>query len=155
MSEIDTKQDAIKKPANILGFRYIQYIMLFTILNIAYGIRSILSVAVFAMTESDPPNKNIPTYPEWSKKKNLMLSSFFWGYICLQVIAGQLAKNYGPKRFMSASAFIGSVFCMLIPIFGAYLGYSGVIVCRIITGLSQGFIFPCVHNLLSAGRGRD
>ncbi|XP_074030497.1 putative inorganic phosphate cotransporter isoform X2 [Leptinotarsa decemlineata] len=95
------------------------------------------------------PSKN-QTYPEWSKKKNLMLSSFFWGYICLQVIAGQLAKNYGPKRFMSASAFIGSVFCMLIPIFGAYLGYSGVIVCRIITGLSQGFIFPCVHNLLSA-----
>ncbi|KAJ8931055.1 hypothetical protein NQ314_016084, partial [Rhamnusium bicolor] len=83
-------------------------------------------------------------------RKNIMLSSFFWGYICFQIGAGQLAKNYGPKLFLGGTTCIGSIFCLLIPVFGSVFGYGGVIACRVITGMSQGFIFPCVHNLLSA-----
>lgn len=79
-----------------------------------------------------------------------MLSSFFWGYICFQVGAGQLAQKYGPKFFIGTSALIGSIFCALVPVFGAHFGYKGVIACRIITGLTQGFIFPCVHALISS-----
>lgn len=79
-----------------------------------------------------------------------MLSSFFWGYVCFQVVAGQLAKKYGPKYFIGTAKLIGSIFCALIPLFGAYFGYGGVMACRIITGMSQGFIFPCVHHLISA-----
>ncbi|KAG5881494.1 hypothetical protein JTB14_029159 [Gonioctena quinquepunctata] len=150
MCDIENKHDGIKKPEKFLGFRHIQYFMFFTILILAYGIRSILSVAIFAMTTSDPPNNSIPTYPEWLGKKNVMLSSFFWGYVCLQIGAGQLAKNYGPKRFMSGAALIGSLFCLLVPVFGSWFGYGGVIACRVITGLTQGFLFPCIHNLISA-----
>lgn len=90
------------------------------------------------------------TYPEWASMKNIMLSSFFWGYICFQIGAGQLAKNYGPKLFLGGTTFIGSLFCLLIPLFGKHFGYGGVIACRVVTGLSQGFIFPCVHTLLSS-----
>lgn len=89
------------------------------------------------------------TYPEWESKKNLMLSSFFWGYICLQVGAGQLAKNYGPKLFLCVAIFVTSLFTILIPILGEAIGYGGVILCRIVQGLSQGFLVPSIHNLLS------
>lgn len=90
------------------------------------------------------------TYPDWEPHKNVMLSSFFWGYVCFQIVAGQLAKKYGPKYFIGSAKLIGSVFCLLIPFFGAWCGYQGVIACRIITGMSQGFIFPCIHQLISS-----
>ncbi|CAH1173696.1 unnamed protein product [Phaedon cochleariae] len=140
----------VEKPESYFGTRHLQYALLFGILNLAYGIRSILSVAIYAMITDDPPFESIPTYPEWTSKKNLILSSFFWGYIWLQIGAGQLAKNYGPKQFVGWAALIGSLFCCLLPLFGSLLGYGGVIACRILTGLTQGFIFPCVHNLIGA-----
>ncbi|XP_056643589.1 putative inorganic phosphate cotransporter isoform X1 [Diorhabda sublineata] len=132
------------------GIRHIQYLMLFFIVNVAYGIRSILSIAIFPMTAEVPPHKGIPTYPEWVEHKNIILSSFFWGYICFQLFAGQIIKYYGPKWFLGVAIFIGSLFCALIPLIGGQMGYGGVILCRIVTGLSQGFLFPCTHSLLSS-----
>ncbi|XP_028142604.1 putative inorganic phosphate cotransporter isoform X2 [Diabrotica virgifera virgifera] len=133
-----------------LGVRHIQYVMLFVVVNICYAVRSILSIAIFAMTAEDPPDKSIPTYPEWVPYKNIMLSSFFWGYICLQIVAGILIKRYGPKWFLGGAIFIGCLFCCLIPLLGARMGYGGVIFCRIVTGLTQGFLFPSIHCLLSS-----
>lgn len=78
-----------------------------------------------------------------------MLSSFFWGYICFQVLVGQMAKKFGPKYFIGVACFLGSVSCALIPFLGATFGYQGILASRIITGMSQGFIFPCTHHLIS------
>lgn len=91
----------------------------------------------------------LQTYPEWESHKNVMLSSFFWGYICFQVVVGHLAKKFGPKYFVGSACFIGSVFCALIPYLGATFGYKGILASRIITGMTQGFIFPCTHHLIS------
>ncbi|CAH1108548.1 unnamed protein product [Psylliodes chrysocephalus] len=141
--------DNLKKAPNFFGIRHIQYVMMFICVNISYGTRSILSITIFPMTEDDSTNKQIPNYPEWAPHKNMILSSFFWGYICFQVVAGQFIKKWGPKWFFGGAIFIASLFCALVPLIGAQLGYQGVIACRIITGLMQGFMFPCVHCLLS------
>ncbi|KAJ8946321.1 hypothetical protein NQ318_004210 [Aromia moschata] len=101
------------------------------------------------MITDDPPDESIPTYPEWTSEKNIMLSSFFWGYVSLQIFAGQLAKNYGPKLFLTVAIFTCSLFTALVPFFGSWLGSGGVIACRVIQGMCQGFLFPSVHNLLS------
>lgn len=77
-----------------------------------------------------------------------MHSSFFWGYICLQIGAGQLAERFGPKLFLCGAMATTSLFAILIPVFGAQFGYVGVIICRVMQGLSQGFLYPSVHNLL-------
>ncbi|XP_050502755.1 putative inorganic phosphate cotransporter [Diabrotica virgifera virgifera] len=140
-------ESLVKRPG--CGYRHAQYLLLFVGCTVAYGMRSVLNVAVIAIISPDDKNKDYPTYPEWKPKKNLMLSSFFWGYICLQIGAGQLAKNYGPKRFLCCAIFITSLFTILTPVLGGVLGYGGVILCRIVQGLSQGFLVPSLHNLLS------
>ncbi|KAJ8946323.1 hypothetical protein NQ318_004212 [Aromia moschata] len=144
------KIEKLERPPGLFGTRHVQYALLFSVNFLAYSIRNILNVAVIAMISKEPPDASIPTYPEWSEKKNVMLSSFFWGYICLQVVAGQIAKNYGPKLFLTGAIFTCSTFSILIPILGERYGYEAVIMCRIIQGLAQGFVYPSVHNLLSA-----
>ncbi|KAJ8923270.1 hypothetical protein NQ315_001827 [Exocentrus adspersus] len=138
------------KPAKWFGVRHEQYVLLVIATVVSYGIRTVFNVAVIAMISDDPPNSNIPTYPEWTDKKNTMLSSFFWGYVCFQIGAGQLAKKYGPKLFLGTAIFICSLATILLPVMGDKLGYGGIIACRVIEGLSQGFLYPSIHNLLSA-----
>lgn len=79
----------------------------------------------------------------------MMLSSFFWGYICLQIGAGQIAKKYGPKWFLCGAMSVTSLFSLLMPVMGENIGYGGIIICRVFQGLSQGFLFPSFHHLLS------
>lgn len=66
-----------------------------------------------------------------------------------QVAAGWLANAYGPKWFLVGAMFVCSAAGILIPAFAAQFGSKGVMAIRAIQGLSQGFIFPSVHNLLS------
>ncbi|KAG5861916.1 hypothetical protein JTB14_010573 [Gonioctena quinquepunctata] len=132
-----------------IGYRHIQYALMLSATVLAYGSRTVLNVAIVAMTSDDPQGKDYPTYPEWKPKKNLILSSFFWGYICLQLGAGYVAKKYGPKRFLGGALLISSLFSAFIPLFGEQFDYIGVLICRFGQGLTQGFLLPSIHTLLS------
>lgn len=69
-----------------------------------------LSVAIVAMTENrtvELPNGTITheQYFPWdSKQKGYILSSFFYGYLCTQVIGGVIAAKIGGNlvRFLSS-----------------------------------------------------
>jgi ACS family sodium-dependent inorganic phosphate cotransporter-like MFS transporter 6/7/8 len=78
-----------------------------------------------------------------------MLSSFFWGYLVPQVGAAQLGEHFGPKWFLFGTMIIGSIFNMLVPTMAASLGPTGVIICRVVQGFNQGFLFPSMHTLIS------
>ncbi|KAJ8980968.1 hypothetical protein NQ317_013422 [Molorchus minor] len=145
IKEDGTMEDTYTGPR--FGIRHAITILLFLLLSIAYGMRVNLSVAIVAMTDNTTSeNPDIPTY-DWNNK-SVILSSFFWGYIILQVFAGQLGRTYGTKWFLVGAMFINSSGCMLIPIMAAKLGSGGVMACRVLQGLSQGFFFPSIHNLL-------
>ncbi|XP_068915500.1 putative inorganic phosphate cotransporter [Tenebrio molitor] len=131
-----------------LGVRHFQIFLMFVTLLIFYGHRIILSVGIIAMTAETPPDPSIPTYPNWTNTDTI-LSSFFWGYIVPQVGAGQLGEHFGPKWFLFGTMIIGCIFNILVPTMAASLGPTGVIICRVIQGLTQGFLFPSVHTLLS------
>lgn len=88
------------------------------------------------------------TYPEWSSRKQILLSGFFWGYICSQILAGQLGKRFGIKFPLLCAILLSSLFTLLLPTIGAQFGYQGVLACRIMQGLTQGFIFPSIQALL-------
>lgn len=77
-----------------------------------------------------------------------MLSSFFWGYITLQLVAGELGRRYGTKIFLVGGMLVNAIASTLVPLLAAAWGSYGVIVCRVIKGISQGFFYSSVYNLL-------
>lgn len=86
---------------------------------------------------------------DWNNK-SMILSSFFWAYIVFQIFAGYLGRKYGTKKFLLGTVFIDSTACILIPIVAEKFGAHGVMVCQIIEGLMQGFLFPSVHNIIGS-----
>ncbi|CAG9767279.1 unnamed protein product [Ceutorhynchus assimilis] len=129
------------------GKRHIQAILLFTAIAAEIMTRTSLSLSIVAMTDnSTSSNPNIPTY-HWSDT-NIILSSFFWGYFVLQVLAGEIAKNYGAKWFLFGAMFCNGFTTMLIPLAAELFGSKGVMACRILQGLCQGGVYPCCHTML-------
>ncbi|XP_074036873.1 putative inorganic phosphate cotransporter isoform X2 [Leptinotarsa decemlineata] len=130
-----------------LGIRHVQAMLMFLLLSIGVGMRVHLSVAIVAMTDNTTSsNPDVPTY-DWTNK-SVILSSFYWGYILLQLWASELGRNYGTKKFLIGSMFINSTASMLVPVLAEQLGSYGVMGCRAVQGLSQGFFYPSMYNIL-------
>jgi ACS family sodium-dependent inorganic phosphate cotransporter-like MFS transporter 6/7/8 len=148
MADVARNPETILKPKQLIGVRHYQFVLMFFTLFISFGIRSSLSVAIVSMTEETPPNPSIPTYPEWDNTDTI-LSSFFWGYIIPQVGAGQLSEYFGPKWFLVVTMVLGSAVNIAVPGMAAALGSTGVMICRVVQGLNQGFLYPSIHNMIS------
>ncbi|KAK4873845.1 hypothetical protein RN001_013205 [Aquatica leii] len=144
-SSANTKENL--KPDLCYGARHTQIILMFLLISLGYMMRVALSVGIVAMTDPNAsPNPDIPTY-EWDDE-SIILSSFFLGYMIPQIGAGQLAKYYGPKYFLAGATAIGSVISILIPVM-AQFGSWAIIICRVLQGIAQGFMYPSCHHLLS------
>lgn len=131
----------------LIGKRHVQAIVLFLCVSIEMMTRSSLSLSIVAMTDNTTSvNPDVPTY-NWTDK-NIVLSSFYWGYIVLQVVAGQLSKDYGAKWLLLVAMGVNSVALALVPLAAQYGGSQGVMVCRILQGVFQGLIFPSCHTML-------
>ncbi|CAG9859750.1 unnamed protein product [Phyllotreta striolata] len=129
------------------GMRHQQVILLFMLLTIAVGMRFHMSVAIVAMTDkTSSPNPNVPVY-DWDNT-NIILSSFFWGYITLQLFAAEWGRKYGSKPFLTVAMAINATVELLIPLVADKLGSYGVMGCRALQGMCQGFLYPSVSNLL-------
>lgn len=122
-------------------------VLLFFLMGMAYAIRTILSVAIVAMVSTDTSsNASVPTF-NWTNT-GIILSSFYWSYAALQFFAGRIAHSFSPKLILTIAMLVNSVACFLIPILSVHLGSSGVIACRILQGIAQGFIVPLTHTML-------
>jgi ACS family sodium-dependent inorganic phosphate cotransporter-like MFS transporter 6/7/8 len=142
------QDDEAPKPSRLLGARHLQFFLMSFTLVIFFGMRTALSVGIIAMIEENPPSPDIPTYPEWTGTDTI-LSSFFWGYLVTQIVAGQLSEYFGAKWFLVGTMLLGSVFNVLIPVLASCWGSGGVILCRVVQGLAQGFLYPCILNIIS------
>lgn len=130
------------------GIRHVQTLLLFFGLTVAYALRVNLSVAIVAMVDKTGNAKD--THFDWDEQtKSVILSSFFWGYVVTQIPAGQMAQRVGAKILLLFSLGICSTLAVLTPLFADLGGSKLVIALRIVQGLSQGFIFPSTHTLLS------
>ncbi|CAG9767280.1 unnamed protein product [Ceutorhynchus assimilis] len=129
------------------GKRHVQAILQFFSIVLEMASRACVSLSIIAMTDSTTSsNPNIPTY-DWSNT-NVILSSFYWGYIALQLPAAQLVHSYGIKWFLFAAMLVNSLSMTLIPTFAALLGSTGVMICRAVQGVSQGFFYPSMQTML-------
>ncbi|XP_060519812.1 putative inorganic phosphate cotransporter isoform X2 [Cylas formicarius] len=130
-----------------IKIRYIQMTLLFFLMGFSYAIRTILSVSIVAMTgNSTSTNEDIPTF-NWSNT-GVILSSFYWSYAVMQFFSGQIGHNFGLKYVLASAMFVNSLASVLIPILSIHFGSAGIIFCRVIQGISQGFILPLCHNMI-------
>ena len=79
----------------------------------------------------------------------IVLSSFFWGYICSQVVGALLAQRYGGKAVLGAAGLTWSVLTCLTPL-AAAAGMAPLLLCRVGLGVSEGFLIP-VNSHIVAG----
>ncbi len=109
----------------------------FVAMFIAYLDRVNISVAAIAMQE----------LLGWSEtEKGLVLSSFFVGYMAMQIVGGVLADKHGGKRVMLWSLVAWSVFTVLTPI-AASASFAMLILVRIGLGLGEAPLSPAVLSL--------
>ncbi|XP_070162649.1 putative inorganic phosphate cotransporter isoform X2 [Polyergus mexicanus] len=82
-------------------------------------------------------------------QRNLVLSSFFWGYVVTQVPSGYIAGIWSSQKLLSIGMLLCGVFNIVTPIVASQWGLPAVLVCRVGMGLMQACLLPCIQSLLS------
>ncbi|XP_043273011.1 putative inorganic phosphate cotransporter [Venturia canescens] len=137
------------RPKAMIGCRHIQAIMMTLGFFCCYAVRAALSISLVAMTNAKSANPNFKEY-EWEDSvQDLILSSFFWGYVATHIPGGLIAQRWGVHGLYTWAMMLCGVATILIPIAADYGGWAGVCVCRVISGACQGIVPPVLHTLLS------
>ncbi|XP_017053758.1 putative inorganic phosphate cotransporter [Drosophila ficusphila] len=133
----------------VVGMRHVQAFLIFLNITTMFIGRLNVGVCVVALTNAETTNPDFPEYDWTEAQKSYILSSFFWGYIFTQFLGGYLCKRFGVKSVMFWGVFGSGVCSALTPLFigfGEWQAYCGI---RVIMGLFQGLVFPCIHQHLA------
>ncbi|XP_076471836.1 sialin-like [Babylonia areolata] len=84
---------------------------------------------------------------DWDKSiQSIILSSFFYGYLVLEIPGGWLAGRFGGKKVLGTSLTVVALATVLLPVL-ARQDYRYVIALRMIMGLASGTVLPAVHTM--------
>ncbi|XP_049873018.1 putative inorganic phosphate cotransporter isoform X2 [Pectinophora gossypiella] len=134
------------KPESTFGMRHAVIFLLFLATTVSYATRVSMSVAIVAMTTENDYGFQVFN---WDLSiQNTVLSSFFWGYILLQIPAGMLAGRFGGKMLIFGSMLCTGIVNLFVPLAASHGGWMAVCACRILMGLFQGLLYPSLHGLL-------
>ncbi|KAK9300539.1 hypothetical protein QLX08_006866 [Tetragonisca angustula] len=142
-------QISASKPKAWYGCRHTQGILMALGFFCCYAIRVTTSVTLEAMTNAQSANPDFEEFPWDDRIKDIIQSSFFWGYVCTQIIGSIVARNWGAHKLFSLAQFACGLLTLSIPVVAKYCGWEIVCVTRVIAGLFQGTVLPCLHTLLS------
>ena len=78
--------------------------------------------------------------------QGLILSAFFWGYICLQLAGGWLADRFGGKRVLATGVAVWSLATFVTPA-AAHTSFGLLIAARVLLGLGEAVNFPAIYSL--------
>jgi len=118
---------------------YVVVLLCFAAVFISYLDRTNISVASIAMKEQFG----------WSETtKGFVLSSFFIGYLLLQVASGTLANRFGGKLVLGVAVIWWSLFTVLTPA-AALVSLPALIAARIALGLGEAAVFPASINMIA------
>ncbi|XP_043588745.1 putative inorganic phosphate cotransporter isoform X1 [Bombus pyrosoma] len=137
------------KPRARYGCRHTQGLLMALGFLCCYAIRVTTSVTLEAMTNAKSANPAFEEFPWSAAIKDIIQSSFFWGYVCTQIIGSIVAQNWGAHKLFSLAQFACGLVTLLIPVLAEYCGWEAICVTRVIAGLFQGTVLPCLHTLLS------
>lgn len=83
----------------------------------------------------------------WTEsEKQLILGSFFWGYVMTELPGGRLAELIGGHRVFGHSMLWSSVITLIIP-FAANLGVTAMVISRVVLGFLLGASWPAIHPM--------
>ncbi|XP_078045525.1 putative inorganic phosphate cotransporter [Augochlora pura] len=85
-------------------------------------------------------------YPWNEYEVNLVLGSFFWGYICTELPGGRLAETLGARRVFGYSMLLSSAITLLTPVCTSY-GYVVVAALRTLLGFLLGVTWPAIQPM--------
>ncbi|ESO99487.1 hypothetical protein LOTGIDRAFT_113326 [Lottia gigantea] len=127
-----------------------------------FGIRTNLSVAIVCMVNSTGLNSTTDlinnhtrhSFPlsesgnlDWSSNEQTgLLSSFFYGYIILQLPGGWIASKFGAKRLVGAMMTLAGLITITMPLV-AKKGIIYMYISRFLVGLFGGAIYPSLFCL--------
>lgn len=134
---------------SIKGFRYVQVFLLFLALTHSFFTRANIGISVVAMTDYTPIDPEIEIYNWNFNEKQLILSSFNWGYVLTQLPGGYLTHKFGAKIILCISLLGTTVFQALVPLCISIGEWKAYCVIRVFQGLFQGALFPTTIDLLS------
>lgn len=119
--------------------RYWLVFMCFLSVFICYIDRVNISVAIIPMAED----------LGWdAQTQGFVLSSFFAGYILLQVVGGWLGDKFGGKAVLGAGVLWWSLFTILTPP-AATMGLAVLLATRVSMGMGEAVTFPSIYSLYS------
>jgi len=119
--------------------RYLVVVLAFLSVFVCYIDRVNISVAIIPMAED----------LGWSLgTQGTVLSSFFVGYLLLQIVGGRLADRFGGKVVLGTGVLLWSLFTILTPP-AAWLGFTMLILVRIGMGMGEAVTFPSIYSLYS------
>jgi len=119
--------------------RYTVILMCFAATFVCYIDRVNISVAIIPMSEEFG----------WDvRTQAAILSSFYVGYLVMQIYGGRLADQFGGKLVLGSGVLIWSLFTIMTP-WAAVSGIIGLIMTRIGMGLGEAVTFPSVYSLIT------
>ena len=119
--------------------RYTVVAMSFAAVFVCYIDRVNISVAILPMAEE---------FGWDASTQGAILSSFFFGYLLMQLGGGWLADRFGGKLILALGVLIWSIFTIITPP-AALFGLSILIVARIGMGLGEAVTFPSIYSIYS------
>ncbi|HKS55510.1 MAG TPA: MFS transporter [Steroidobacteraceae bacterium] len=118
--------------------RYVMMTWLLVALLLCYIDRVLMSLAAIEMQKEFG----------WSDSdKGLVLSSFFVGYLIMQILGGIVANRCGGRNTFLLAVVLWSLFTGLTPA-AAYWSFGAVVFARFMLGFGEGAAYPAAYNLI-------
>ncbi|CAG9786472.1 unnamed protein product [Diatraea saccharalis] len=131
------------------GIRHLQMACMTLTMVCLIIARASMGIAVLAMSDTDQKNNTSIEVYDWDKKtQSLILSSFFWGYVVMQIPSGVLAKRFGGKPILFMALLSNALVCLSVPTLAAWGGWILVCAARVTMGLTQACLFSSTQTLL-------
>ncbi|CAH2096652.1 unnamed protein product [Euphydryas editha] len=93
--------------------RHVIVLLLFLATTASYATRVSMSMTIIGMTKEN--NYGFPVF-DWSQSiRDTILSSFFWGYIVLQIPAGMLTGRFGGRVLILVSMAVTGIVNLIVP----------------------------------------
>eukprot|EP00038_Savillea_parva_P007854 m.172914 g.172914 ORF g.172914 m.172914 type:complete len:545 (+) comp13610_c0_seq1:313-1947(+) len=144
---VDNNLASTSDNAHGWGKRHVVVLLGFIGFFNVYAMRVNLSVAALSMTEEYRWCGHNVTGGTNCETTGTVLGSFFYGYICTQILGGWLATRFGGKHVYGVGVLVTSVLTLLTP-WAADAGVEVLVALRVLEGIGEGVTFPAFNQVL-------